>query len=287
MIISASRRTDLPAQYCEWFLGRLKEGYAMTANPRNPGQVKRVDLSPHAVDALVIWTKNPLPLMDNLNHLRDYSCCFQFTLTSYSRDIEPGIPSKSTHLIPAFTSLARVFGPKSLVWRYDPILISKRYSYSYHVKYFDEIAKRLEGSTDRCIISFMDFYRSAKKQAAALDIADPSGSEKLALAGELSRIASRHGIKLFACCEELDMTPAGVLPSSCIDAALLSEISGRDINPGRDKNQRLGCGCAKSVDIGAYDSCPGGCIYCYATHSPAKVMQNMQRHDPSSPFLIP
>ncbi len=287
MIISASRRTDLPAHYSPWLFGRLQEGYAITKNPMNPNQVKRVDLSQQAVDALVIWTKSPLPLMEGIDLLKRYACCFQFTLTSYSKDIEPGVPSKSENLIPAFISLAKVFGERSLVWRYDPILISEKYSSKYHVKYFGEIAKRLEGSTQRCIISFMDFYRSLQRQATAFGIRDPSDDEKLALAGELSRIASRHGIKVFSCCEGLDMSPAGVLPSSCIDAALLSEISGRNINPGRDRNQRPGCGCAKSIDIGAYDSCPSGCVYCYATHSSAKVMANFKKHDPASPLLIP
>ena len=287
MIISASRRTDLPAYYSDWLLRRLSEGRVLVRNPMNSAQVREVDLSREAVDALVIWTKNPLPLMSMLDALKPYACCFLFTLTSYGKDIEPGIPSKNGELIPTFIRLAGEFGAKSLVWRYDPILINEKYTPEYHVKYFSTIAKKLRGHTARCVISFMDFYRCTQKQARALGIRELPDSEKLELAQKLCNAAMENGMEVFACAEELDLGPAGIPPASCIDARLLSQIAGKDISAAKDKNQRKACGCAASVDIGAYDTCLGGCGYCYATHSAARSLSNAKAHDPASPFLIP
>ena len=126
MIISASRRTDIPAFYAEWFFNRIKEGYVLVRNPMNYHQVSKISLSPAVVDGIVFWTKNPLPMMTRLDELREYPYYFQFTLTPYGKEMEPGLPSKKAVLIPVFRELSRKLGPDRLVWRYDPILLNPR-----------------------------------------------------------------------------------------------------------------------------------------------------------------
>ena len=156
MIISASRRTDIPSHYADWFYNRIKEGYVCVRNPMNVHQISRIPLSPDVIDGIVFWTKNPRPMMDRLDLLRDYMYYFQFTINSYGQDIEANIPSKNDIIIPTFRELSDMIGCERVIWRYDPILLTKKYSIDYHIRYFEEIAKRLSGYTEKCIISLVD-----------------------------------------------------------------------------------------------------------------------------------
>lgn len=168
MIISVSRRTDIPAFYAEWFYNRLRAGYVLVRNPMNVHSVSKVALSPEVVDAFVFWTKNPLPLMKRLDELAEYPYYFQFTLTGYGKDIEPGLPDKKQVLLPAFKELAAKTCRQRVIWRYDPIFFSSRYSAEYHLECFEALAAELSGSTERCVISFMDEYRNTKRNAQKL-----------------------------------------------------------------------------------------------------------------------
>ncbi len=166
MIISASRRTDIPAYYSDWFFNRIKEQYVLARNPRNFRRISRVPLSPNVVDGIVFWTKNPAPMLAKLDKLKDYTFYFQFTLTPYGRDMEPGIGSKQDSIIPSFQRLADTIGPERVIWRYDPVLLSDVYTEKYHLKHFEKLAGRLSGYTRRCTISFLDMYRNTKRNAA-------------------------------------------------------------------------------------------------------------------------
>ena len=157
MIISASRRTDIPTYYSEWFFNRLHEGYVLVRNPMNIHQVSKITLNPDVVDGIVFWTKNPTPMLDKLDQLNDYTYYFQFTLNAYGRDVETGVPSKNNVIIPAFQKLSDKIGPERVIWRYDPIFISKIYTIDYHLHYFEQLAKRLSPYTKKCTISFLDF----------------------------------------------------------------------------------------------------------------------------------
>ena len=168
MIISASRRTDIPAYYADWFCNRIREGYVCVRNPMNFHQVSRIDLSPDVVDGIVFWTKNPLPLMARLEELRGYTFYFQFTLTPYGKDVEPCVPSKNDVILPAFQELSRRVGPERVIWRYDPILFTNRYTMDYHITFFSQLARRLEGYTRKCIISFVDLYRNTQTNMKGL-----------------------------------------------------------------------------------------------------------------------
>lgn len=286
MILSASRRTDIPNYWADWFLRRLQEGTVCVRNPMNARQVSRVKLSPEAVDCIVFWSKNPSPLAKRLDELEGYRYYFQYTITGYGRDVEPGLPDKKEVLIPVFQDLSRRLGPRRVVWRYDPILFSRRYTPEYHLRAFEEIARRLEGYAQRVVISFVDLYAKTRRSTAGLDLCPPPGDGALLdFAGRLAAIAGRYGLSVESCAERIDLLPAGVRHGSCIDKALIEEICGYRLRAAKDKNQRPECGCVESIDVGAYNTCRNGCRYCYAAFSPDTAERQAGLYDPASPLL--
>ena len=280
MIISASRRTDIPCYYSDWLFRRLEAGFVCTRNPRDPRQISRISLSPEVVDGIVFWTKNPLPMLDKLPLLDDFPFYFQFTLTPYGKDLEPGVPSKSEVLIPAFQQQSKLTSPEQVLWRYDPILLTPKYTVQYHIHYFEALAKRLSGYTRKCTISFVDLYRHLGGQFQSL-----GKGEIYELAGRFSDIAARYSLTLETCSEAIDLSRFGIAHGCCIDGNLFETITGQPLSLTKDKNQREECSCVSSIDIGMYDSCGNGCRYCYANHSPSALRRNLQAHNPDSPLL--
>ena len=178
MIVSVSRRTDIPAFYADWFFRRLEEGFALVRNPVNPRRVSRVNLSPDATDGFVFWTKNPSPMLNRLSRLRDYAYYFQVTLNAYGRDAEPGVPSKRDVIIPAFRRLSELAGRERVIWRYDPVFFSAAYTMEHHVRYFERLAALLAPWTEKCIVSFLDVYRNTRRNMASLGLRDASMEER-------------------------------------------------------------------------------------------------------------
>jgi len=285
MIISASRRTDIPARHADWFFQRLKEGYVLARNPMRYHQVMRISLDPKDVDGIVFWTKNPSPMLERLFLLAPYTYYFQFTLTSYGKDMEPGVPSKSSGIIPVFQRLADVIGPDRVIWRYDPILFSDRYTAEYHQAYFYEIAKRLHGYTNKCIISFLDDYRGAGARLQACGLTPVDIAVQTQLTGEMASITRSLHMTLETCAENIDLSAHGIGHAKCIDGRLLDKIRGYPVNAPKDRNQRPHCGCDASVDIGSYNTCQNGCLYCYANHAPGLIAKAVKEHDALSPLL--
>jgi len=285
LIISASRRTDIPAYFSDWFLSRIKEGFVLVRNPMNFRQVSRIRLSPKVVDGIVFWTKNPIPMMERLDEIRDYPYYFQFTVNAYGKDVETNVPSKNDLIIPAFQRLSRKIGRDRVVWRYDPIFLSEKYTIDYHCKYFEALAKKLHNYTDKCTLSFIDYYRKTERNIKALNSAPATLEQKLELMERFSLIAANYGLKLDTCAEGIDLAKFGIGRACCIDKSRLESIGGYALNVGKDKNQRPECGCVESIDIGMYNSCRNGCLYCYANHSEKAVRENLRKHDPSSPLL--
>jgi len=280
MIISASRRTDIPAFYADWLVNRLDAGYCLVKNPRNPAQTRRVSLLPEDVDGIVLWTKNAAPLLTKLSALDGYSYYFQYTITSYHSDVETSLADKKTTVIPAFLKLADTIGPKRMIWRYDPIIITPRYSYEYHLKAFAKLCGLLAGSCEKCVISFAIAYKSIAKNLAEVGHMRLAAEDKTRLAVDLLRIAKKHGITLCACCELPGLYELGVQPISCIDASLFG------VDAPCDKHQRKGCNCAVSIDIGVYNSCMNECRYCYANHNEVTVRKNHAAHRADSELLV-
>lgn len=285
MILSVSRRTDIPNYYSEWFFNRLKDGFLYVRNPMNFHQISEIKISPDVVDCIVFWTKNPLPMMERLDELEAYNYYFQFTLTGYGNDVERNLPNKKTSVIPIFQELSNRIGKEKVVWRYDPIFFSNRYNAKYHLKAFRSIAEALSGYTEKCVISFLDIYPKNKKNMDNLLSYDLSDSELREFAKELSNIAKENHIKIGSCAEKIDLDEYGIIHNSCIDKELIEKIIGCKLKINKDKNQRIECGCVESVEVGTYNTCKNGCVYCYANYSAKSVESNFQKYDPLSPLL--
>lgn len=285
MILSVSRRTDIPNYYSEWFINRIKEGYLYVRNPMNIHQISKIDLSPKVVDCIVFWTKNPLPMMDKLVDLKDYNYFFQFTLTGYGKDIEPNLPDKRKQMIDIFCILSSRIGKEKVIWRYDPIIFTDRYTKEYHVKAFREIANALQGYTDKVVISFVDLYAKTKKNMKGINVVTLEDRKFFEFIAELTQIAQKNKLRIATCAEEIDLVSFGIEHNCCIDRELIEKIIGCKIGVKKDKNQREECGCIESIEIGSYNTCRNACRYCYANYSDEKVRGNCQIYDPQSPLL--
>ena len=285
MLLTVSRRTDIPNYYSDWFYNRIKEGFVYLRNPMNLHQVSKIDLSPKVVDCIIFWTKNPEPMLERLEELSSYKYYFQFTLTGYGKDIEPNVPHKKEKMIPIFRRLSDKIGSKNVIWRYDPIIFTKIYTPEYHLKAFEQIANALRGYTNKCVISFVDAYAKNKKNMEALGTYELNEYELIQFVGKLSQIAKANGMTIGSCAEVIDLSQCGIEHNCCVDKKLVEDIIGCKINADKDKNQRLECGCIQSVDIGTYNTCKNGCRYCYANYSQESVIKNCSQYDVNSPIL--
>ncbi|HAD05191.1 MAG: hypothetical protein A2091_06740 [Desulfuromonadales bacterium GWD2_61_12] len=297
MIISASRRTDIPAFYSDWFINRVRAGFFHRVNPFNANQVSAFSLKAEDVDAICFWSKNPRPLLRHLDELdqRGRNTYFQFTLNPYGPEFEPQVPPLAER-VATFKELAARIGPERVVWRYDPVILSSATSVAWHLAQVESIAGQLESATRRLVFSFYDYYGKGQGRLhAALrgtgitlqDITAPAQADELkALAQGFKATAERHGLRLFSCSEELDLSPFGIEHGACIDGQLIRQLFGGQPSTRTDKNQRSACGCVESVDMGSYNSCRFACSYCYANFNAGMIASNCARHDPTSPSLL-
>lgn len=256
MIISASRRTDIPSYHCRWFLERLKEKFVKVQNPFNKNQFYNVDLNKENVDIIVFWSKNPN--IDFLERVRDagYEFYIHFTITPYDKTIEKNIPNKEL-LIKKFINISERFGKEKIIWRYDPIILNGNFDIDYHIKNFSYIANALKDSAEECVFSFIQIYSKIKNSFK--DIND-NMETRTELINNLKEIS--NNIILKNCSQNFD----NVEKASCIDKNRIEKILDRSIKAKKDNGQRKLCNCIKSADIGSYDTCPGGCVYCYANN---------------------
>ena len=290
MIVSASYRTDLPAFYGARFMNRLRAGYCKVFNPysRKP---YTVDLRPAAVDGFVFWTKNLtpfLPCLDEVSAL-GYPFVVQYTINGYPRELENRVID-SARPVQHMHRLARDYSALCPVWRYDPVLLSSLTPGQFHLDQFERLATALEGATNEVVISFAQIYEKSQLNlniAAAHDHFswhNPEDEEKLALATRFVEMAARHGMTL-SVCSQRSYTVSGAMPARCIDAARLSALAGHSITA-PTKGNRAECCCHESRDIGEYDTCPHGCVYCYAVRSGALAGSRYRAHDPLCEFLL-
>lgn len=281
-IVSVSRRTDIPAFYSPWLFRRLKEGFSLVRNPRNKKQTRFISLKPEDVQCFVFWTKDARPMFGRLDELEALGSafCFLWTVTPYGPEFEPGFPRKE-EIVSAFRRLSGRIGPRRTIWRYDPVVVDGSYSVRKHLDVFARMCSSLDGATERCIVSFVDMYRKLRGKR----ITEVREEDMRSIARGFSEIAQAHGIAVQSCCESANFAAEGLPSGACINAALVEELSGKPVPEKKDAGQRPFCQCAPSVDIGAYDTCPAGCAYCYATQSTAAVRENLSRHDPASPLL--
>lgn len=283
MILSVSRRTDIPRFYFDWFINRLNAGFVLVRNPMNFHQVSRIELSPQTIDCIVFWSKNPAPMLNKLNQLKPYPYYIQFTINAYDSLIEKNLPPK-TKLIETFQKLSDKAGSLNLVWRYSPVLLTEKYTVSYHLDFFASVCRALGGYTHKCNLSFIDMYPKIQARMIALGVTEPDEEQKNYMSAQFAKIAAESHIALGAC-GNLDLASAGIEKSYCIDAQLISQITGKKFDYKKDPNQRRDCYCMPSIDIGTYDTCLNGCQYCYANAAFSKAERNMQKYDPNSPLL--
>lgn len=285
MILSVSRRTDIPAFYSKWFFNRIKEGFVYVRNPMNIHQVSRIELNPELIDCIVFWSKNPKPMLPHLDLLKDFMYYFQFTVNPYDIRLEQNVPTKSS-IIDTFKELSDKIGPERVIWRYDPIILTDTITMDYHIKYFNELAKRLQGKTKTCVISFVDLYKKTERNLKDAIIREMTQNEMLILAGRLAEIASTYNMTIQSCAEAIELESVGIHHGHCIDNVLIEDLLGVRLVVGKDKNQRPECGCVQSIDIGEYNTCSHMCKYCYANFNKEKVQEKSHHHNPDSPLLI-
>lgn len=291
MIISASYKTDIPTFYGEWFMNRLRAGYCKMVNPYNR-RVIRVPLSLDTVDGIVFWTKNVGPFLKFLPEVKvqGFPFIIQYTITGYPRALEQAVVDSSI-AVEHVRKISETFGPRVCVWRYDTVIDSSLTPREYHIDTFSRLARSMQGATDEVVVSFANLY---KKTLRNLDNAarehgftwsDPSEDWKRALASELSQIAAANGIRLTVCSQPQFIAP-GCYEARCVDATRLADVIGRPVNA-CIKGNRKECGCFESRDIGEYDTCPHGCVYCYAVQNQSLAKARYKQHDPMGESLFP
>ena len=286
MIISASRRTDIPAFYAPWFFNRLRDGYLLVPNPFNPKAVSRVSLDPAVVDSIVFWTKNPAPMLPRLRELERYKYYFQFTLNPYGADVENRLPDLSRR-IETFKRLSDAIGRDRVIWRYDPILTNGKYDVGFHCEAFARIARALRDHTAKCMLGFIDHYRHIRGALGELGVGPLRRDEIEVMAKSFVRALEPYPVALETCTVKVDLRHLGIPSGMCIDRGLVERIAGYPIAAKKDKNQRQVCNCIESIDVGTYETCLNGCAYCYALKGNYNTAEyNRRRHDPDSPLMI-
>ncbi len=283
MILSVSRRTDIPAFYSDWFYKRVKEGFVYSRNPMNQLQVSNIPINTEITDGIVFWTKNPANMLSRLKELEKFNYYFQFTLNAYSSAIEFHVPRKLQRLN-TFKKLSDLIGPECVIWRYDPILLSDDIDVCYHLKHFEQTAKDLSGYARSCVISFIDMYKKTGINMKSTDARVLTIDEVNIIAKEFSGIAKTNNFNLQTCAEEYDLKKFRIEAGRCINHVLFEQMTGKTIKFTKDKNQRELCGCIESIDIGEYNTCLHNCLYCYANQT--KVVQKSINHQPNLPLLI-
>lgn len=290
MIISASYKTDIPTFYGEWFINRLRAGYCRMVNPYNQ-KAYRVGLTRDEVDGFIFWTKNAGPFLHHLEevHQKGFPFIVQYTINNYPRKLEFSVVDAKRSL-EHMKQLSTTYGSKTVVWRYDTIVFSSLTPSNFHRHNFAELAKALEGTTDEVVVSFAQIYKKTKRNMdwAAKEFGftweDPDSELKYNLAQELAEIAKSYGIQLSMCSQKAFLAP-GVVEARCVDARRLTALLGRPLDA-KLKGNRPECGCYHSRDIGEYDTCPHGCVYCYAVQKRDLAQTRFHAHDPNGEFLF-
>ncbi|MFA6940325.1 MAG: DUF1848 domain-containing protein [Clostridiaceae bacterium] len=287
MILSVSRRTDIPAFYTEWFINRVRQGFLYVRNPFNDNQISKINISPDNVDCIVFWSKNPEPIINHLKELDDkgYKYYFQFTITPYSDDLEVNIKNKED-IINTFIRLSDKIGKERVILRYDPIIITDKYDYDFHFKAFENICFRLQNHTEKVIISFLDSYKKVSGNTKGINIKEIKTEDMRYIAGSFAKIAEKYNLPVETCAEAIDLSEFGIGHGKCIDGDLIERITGyKIINKNKRDGNREDCRCMKCIDIGQYNTCIHNCVYCYANENKKTAINNYRLHNADSPIL--
>lgn len=285
MIIQTGMRTDIPAFYSEWLMNRIKEGYVLVRNPYNPVSVTKYRLTSDVVDLFAFCTKNPRPMLTHIHELHGFGQYWFVTITPYGKDIEPNVPDKEK-VMNDFIALSKLAGVDSVGWRYDPIIVDQFHTVDWHIEEFTRMSEKLSGYTHTCVISFIDLYEKVKRNFP--EVREVTWDEKMSIGKAFVQIGKENGMVIKPCAEGKSLEQFGADCSGCMTLSTYEKAIHIPLSvPERKTNQRNGqCACILGNDIGAYDTCGHLCRYCYANTDRRKVIENMRKHDPRSPFLI-
>lgn len=284
MIINTGGRTDTVQYYTDWLLNRFSEGFVLSRNPLFPNKVTRYELTPDAVDCVVFCSKNYTPILSRLHEITErFHTYFHYTITAYGKDIEPGVPSIDESM-ETLIKLSALVGKQRVAWRYDPVLLTKKYTIQCHLETFERMAEKLSPYIDRCIFSFVEVYK--KLESNMPELIPLSIQDMDALARGFGTVAEKFGIYMQTCGANGDFLRYHIHPSGCMTLDILGNANGIRVKNLKHKGSRKGCHCIESRDIGAYDTCMNGCKYCYANKTPRKAFENYKYHDKNSPLLL-
>ncbi|WP_251422362.1 DUF1848 domain-containing protein [Veillonella agrestimuris] len=283
MILQTGQRTDIPAFYGEWFINRIKEGFVDVRNPYHPKMVTRHKIAPHIVDGIAFCSKNPRPFMKYLPAISDYRQYWHVTITPYGDDIEPYVPSK-TIVLEAFRELSNILNSTAIVWRYDPIILTHRYTYDFHCESFHQMAQTLSGYTDRVVVSFLDIFDKVLQNFPGGHRPEKDIQHKLI--GEFVQIAKSCHMTLKTCGEGHEFNIDGAHTEGCLLLSDYERAWGVKLEAPKRNPARPECACYLHGDIGAYDTCEHFCRYCYANTNQSTVRSNRALHNPQSTMLV-
>ena len=283
MILQTGFRTDIPGFYSTWFANRLRAGFVLVRNPYDPQSVTRYAINPDVVDLIGFCTKNPAPMLPRMELLRPYGQYWFVTITPYGPEIEPHVPPKA-QVLQDFITLSKIVGPDCIAWRYDPIFLSDTYTAARHIAEFEQMASVLSGYTRTCVISFIDLYEKVRRNFPQVKSVPLTERETLGKA--FIEIGKKCGMMIRPCAEGTALARYGADCSGCMTQRTFEAALHRPLRLPPQKPARRECACSLTADIGAYNTCGHGCLYCYANASRVTVAQNMHMHDPASPFLV-
>jgi len=291
-IISASRRTDVPAFYSEWFLERTKQGRAEFKHPYSKQRIS-VPLTPDRVAAIVFWTKNMTPMMERLKELEDSGFdryLVHYTVTGLGKSWEPRVP-ETDEAVEVIKKLSEMIGPERVLWRFDPIVITKKITVEKTLARFGQLCEVLGGHIKRCYTSIMQPYKKIASRIKSYEtdnrdaVREPGPDEVIALGSGLAGLARQANIVVHACCTP-ELIGFGVMPARCVDGDLINELwPGSGLVPEKAPTRKA-CGCHRSIDIGAYDTCAHLCRYCYANCRDSVIAKRLSSLRPENISMI-
>lgn len=284
MIINTGSRTDTVQYYSEWLLKRFQEGFVYSRNPLFLNKVTRYELNPEVVDCVIFCSKNYEPILERLHEITDrFNTYFYYTITAYGKDIEPNVPSIEDS-IETLIKLSEIVGAKRIAWRYDPILLTEKYTKNRHYETFDYMSEKLSPYIDRCIFSFVEMYKKLKTNMPEIILLTQEDKDEIAK--NIGLIAQKNKILLQTCATIENYEKYNIIQSGCITAEILGTANGVTFSNIRHTGNRKGCRCMESRNIGDYDTCPNGCKYCYANQNPQIARKNYEKHNADSPLIL-
>ena len=283
MILNTGLRTDIPGFFSEWFYNRIEDGFVYVRNPYAKNQIYSYRLDPELIDCIIFCTKNPKPMFENLEKIDKFNQYWHITITPYEKEIEPNVPPIND-VLESFKYLSKKLGKENVTLRYDPIFINEKYTLEKHIESFEYIINSLSGYTTEAIISFIDLYEKTKRNFP--QAREVTKDERLKIGKEFARIGNENNIRIKTCVEGTELDKFGIDSSGCMTKEVIERAINKNLNIPKQKARNGECYCLLNNDIGEYNTCDHGCLYCYANSNKRLVKRNLKLHDPKSPILI-